>query len=264
MGFISALPNRERERAQGTKVPCPSVPSILVLEDFARAQRAIDARKGAAAFNEFFRTAAAIAGIHNLVIGAPLIALLMQGAVAAAAAITVEEVGGADILDRMRFWLGGGRAPARDRKRECTSTHHENGDGSHGSIDPDGMGEAGIEFTMAQGPIDARKGKTAFDEFLRGAVTVFGIHDPVFRAPLIALLVQQAITRATAIAMEQIGAADILIGARRMADGLGLGDLGIGARLGGCAQAGTCRGDGEHGGYQKRDGSVRHAQTIAI
>src|SRR6185312_3374302 len=96
--------------------------SVLVLKNLAHAQGPIDARKSTAAFDEFFRSPAAFGRVHDLVIGAPLIALLMQQTVATAAAIAVKQIDRSHILHRMRLGLGGNRlgrlAHACDR-REC-------------------------------------------------------------------------------------------------------------------------------------------------
>src|SRR6185437_6478926 len=59
--------------------------------EVALAQRPFDTGKGEAAFDEFFRRAAAILGVGHFVLGSPLVALLMQEAVGAAT-IAVKEI----------------------------------------------------------------------------------------------------------------------------------------------------------------------------
>src|SRR5579871_284603 len=106
------------------------------------------------------------------------------------------------------------------------------------SIDPHHVREAGVEFAVAERPLHPGKGQAAFDEFLRGAMAIARVHDPVLRAPLIALLMRQAAAGAAAIAMKQVAPADILNRMRGMTGGPAFGGRCAGGRgVGGCAQA---------------------------
>src|SRR5262249_44962966 len=103
----------------------------------------------------------------------------------------------------------------------------------------------------------------AFQKFLRGAVAIMGVHDAMFRAPLIALLMQKTAAGAAAIAMKEIRPADVLKRARRVTQRLGFGDGRLGGLCRGSCPRGGRSGKGKNGEH-KGSCFPRHAQTVPM